>query len=105
MKKMDAPEQIHLTSDEAEALKARVKTAHEVLLKPSDIKLILGLISFNLWLHQQLSLAKLTITKLKEFFGFSTEKKTLKKLKTHLKAKTQDQSNLHYRQSCLYQFL
>lgn len=96
MKKGDAPEQIHLTSDEAEALKARIKASHEVL-NPSDIKLIIGLISFNLWLQQQLSLAKLTISKLREFFGFTTEKKTPKKLKAYLKtrAQTQKQDQAH----------
>src|SRR5262245_30080064 len=91
MKKRDAPGQIHLTATEAEALKARVKSSDKALLSASDIKLLLGLISFNLWLQQQLSLAKLTMTKLREFFGFSTEKKIPKKLKAYLKARAEAQ--------------
>jgi hypothetical protein len=67
------PEQVTLTPEEAEALKARIRATS---LAEQDIKLMVGLISFNLWLQQQLSTAKLSIHRLKRLFGFSTEKKS-----------------------------
>lgn len=69
------PEQIKLTKAEAEALADRVRAS--VTLTPDDIKIVTGLISFNIWLQSQLSRAKLTINSLKKLFGFKTEKKTL----------------------------
>jgi hypothetical protein len=78
MKKTDVPQQIQLTAAEAEALKARIAAKE---LSADDIELMIGLISFSFWLQQQLAFAKLTIDKLKSFFGFTTEKKTLQKLK------------------------
>lgn len=71
------PGHITLSIEEAEALKARVNASAGVLSE-HDIKLLVGLISFNLWLQKQLSLAKLSIRRLKRLFGFSTEKKTPK---------------------------
>ena len=70
------PEQVILTPEDAEALKARIQT-HSVL-STEDIKIVTGLITFSLWLQQQLSLAKLSIRRLKKIFGFSTEKKLKK---------------------------
>ncbi len=69
------PKQITLTQEEAEALKVRIQTP--ALLSPEDIKIMTGLISFSLWLQQQLNLAKLSIRRLKQLFGISTEKKSL----------------------------
>jgi len=68
------PELMTLTAEEAEALKSRITSA---ALLESDKKIVLGLISFTLWLQKQLSLAKLSIERLKSLFGISTEKKTL----------------------------
>lgn len=68
------PEQITLTAEEAEALQSRVSAG---TLLDSDKKIILGLITFTLWLQKQLSLAKLSIERLKSLFGISTEKKSL----------------------------
>ena len=68
------PELMTLTAEEAEALKSRISAA---TLLDSDKKIMLGLISFTLWLQKQLSLAKLSIERLKSLFGISTEKKTL----------------------------
>ncbi len=69
------PERITLTAEEAQALKARVQAAP---LAEKDIKLLVGLISFNFWLQQQLATAKLSIQRLKRLFGFNTEKKVCK---------------------------
>lgn len=68
------PELVTLTTDEAQALKSRIATG---MLLDSDKKMILGLITFTLWLQKQLSLAKISIERLKSMFGISTEKKTL----------------------------
>ena len=72
------PEQVLLTPQEAEALKLRITSCD---LSNEDIKIIVGLVTFNLWLQNQLSRAKLSIHRLKKLFGFSTEKKTLKNRK------------------------
>jgi hypothetical protein len=69
------PKQIKLTAGEAESLKQRLLTEK---LSEQDKELLAGLVSFNLWLSQQLSLAKLSIRKLKRLFGFRREKKSLK---------------------------
>ena len=71
----EAPKKVHLTIEEAEALKTRVKATE---LSDRDVKLLVGLISFNLWLHERLSRAKLSIRRLKNLFGIKTEKKTPK---------------------------
>jgi hypothetical protein len=68
------PELMTLTAEEAEALKSRIAAG---TLLDNDKKIMLGLISFTLWLQKQLSLAKLSIERLKSLFGISTEKKTL----------------------------
>ena len=68
------PELMTLTADEAEALKSRIAACP---LLDSDKKIVLGLIAFTLWLQKQLSLARLSIERLKSMFGISTEKKTL----------------------------
>ncbi|NRA88695.1 MAG: IS66 family transposase [Rhizobiales bacterium] len=76
MKASKAPEQVSLTPEQAEALQARLQSSS---LPAEDIKLMGGLISFSLWLQQQLNLAKLSIQRLKRLFGISTEKKKPKK--------------------------
>lgn len=71
------PKQVQLTAKEADALKQRIFTKE---LTDTDKELLAGLVSFNLWLHDQLSLAKISIRKLKQLFGFRREKKTPKKV-------------------------
>lgn len=73
MSAKETPDYITLTRQEAEALKDRVKAA-SAALSAQDITILTGLISFNLWLQNQLSRAKLSIRRLKNLFGFSTEK-------------------------------
>jgi len=72
----DSPEHVTLTLTEANALKDRIKTSP---LSSKDIKLMIGLINFNLWLQQRLTRAKLSIKRLKNLFGITTKKKTVKK--------------------------
>ena len=50
----DAPEKIQLSFEEAESLKTRLQSND---LSEKDRKLLLGLISFNLWLQERLSRA------------------------------------------------
>jgi len=73
MSAADPPKQVTLTRKEAEALQARLQSNS---LSTEDIKIMSGLITFSLWLQQQLSLAKLSIRRLKKIFGFTTEKKS-----------------------------
>ena len=68
------PKKINLTAEEADALKKHVLSGGE--LDSEQRELLAGLISFNLWLQQQLSKASFTIKKLKNLFGFKTEKKS-----------------------------
>ena len=68
--KNDTPKQIKLTSDEVKALEKRVKQSN---LSHDDAKLLLGLLSFTLWLQERLSRAKLSIKRLRKLFGFTTE--------------------------------
>lgn len=75
-KQQESPEKIVLTSEQAAALQTRLAAVTE--LNASDIKILVGLIDFSLWLQKQLSLASLSIRRLKKLFGFSTEKKTAK---------------------------
>lgn len=74
MTKDDAPEKITLTVEESEALKARILTNN---LSADDRSLLVGLVNCVLWLQLQLSRAKLSIHRLKQFFGVTTEKKSL----------------------------
>lgn len=67
------PKHVTLTAEEAQALKARVQAAP---LAEQDIKLLVGLISFNGWLQQQLATAKFSLQRLRRLFGFRTEKKS-----------------------------
>lgn len=78
MNKASKPEIISLTQEEVEGLKSRL-AANE--LEEADQKIILSILSIYFWLQNQLQQAKLTIFRLKEMFGFKTEKKTLKKMK------------------------
>lgn len=71
------PQRIALTSEQAEDLKSRINASP---LSDDDRTLLVGLISFVLWLENQLNRAKLSITRLKSLFGVSTEKKSPKNL-------------------------
>lgn len=72
---MIKPKQVKLTETEANSLLVRIQNN---ALTDEDRQIFSGLISFNLWLEQQLQSAKLSIHRLKQLFGFkSSEKKSL----------------------------
>ena len=71
------PDQVKLTAEEAEGLKRRLATDQ---LTDADKTVLSGLVSFSLWLQQQLEMAKLSIRRLKKLFGVSTEKSKKSKL-------------------------
>ena len=79
------PEKIQLTAEEANSLKFRIIQINNEILSEADKKILTGLISFSIWLGDQLDLAKLTILKLRTLFGIKTEKKTLIKLRAKKK--------------------
>ncbi len=78
MKSTKLPKQVKLTPEQVESLIGRLQTNS---LLTEDIDIVTRLISFNLWVREQLHLAKLSIHRLKRIFGISTEKKRLKKRK------------------------
>ena len=70
--KNEAPKQVSLTTKEMGDLKKRVESND---LTKKDMDLILGLFSFNAWIQERLSHAKLTIKRLRQIFGFKSESK------------------------------
>lgn len=77
MSKGKNPKQVKLTAQQARALEERVNHCD---LADEDKTLLTGLMSFNLWLEQELQQAKLGIRRLNGIFGIKTEKKTLLEL-------------------------
>jgi hypothetical protein len=71
---MEQPEKIYLSAQEAQELMNRIESNQ---LSGDDLKTFSSLIAFNLWLQDGLSKAQLTIKRLKNLFGFKTEKKSL----------------------------
>ena len=74
-KKDEAPKHVKLTAQQTGALMKRISISD---LPQVDVEIFLGLLSFNFCLQEQLSRAKLTIKRLRNLFGFSTEKITKK---------------------------
>jgi hypothetical protein len=75
MKNKNEPRKIDLTQQQAESLKQRLLTNN---LCDTDKEILLGMVAFNFWLRDQLSLAKISIGRLKRLFGFRREKKSPK---------------------------
>ena len=71
---MKKPKHVDLTPLEANALLERIETNS---LTKDDLKLITGVISFNLWLQSKLKEATLSIKRLRMIFGVKTEKKRI----------------------------
>ena len=71
-KDLKEPKRVDLTKEEADALIDRVKSNQ---LTVSDRELLAGIVQFMLWLQHCLREARLSITRLRSLFGFSTEKK------------------------------
>ena len=88
-KEEQSPKQVTLSPEEANALTERIK---DNALTKTDIDHILGLISFNLWLQQRLSRAKLTIKKLRQLFGFKPDPRKKSNKSTDKGLPDQDES-------------
>lgn len=84
--KTDTPLPIKLTPEQANALRNRVKQSN---LTEEDAKILLGLLSFALWLQQRLSRAKLSLKRLRQLFGFKNESRKKSK-ENHDKEDSQD---------------
>ena len=64
------PKKVVLTTQQAKELEQRLSSNS---LSEDDIATLSGLLSFNLWIQDQLSRTKLTIKRLQSMFGFSSE--------------------------------
>lgn len=72
MPRKKTPEIINLSESELEAIKSRVT---QNLVLEDDKKIILSILSTHFWPYRQLKTTKLTINRLKNLFGFTTEKR------------------------------
>jgi hypothetical protein len=72
MSRKQTPEIINLSESELEAIKSRVALSSAL---EDDKKIILSILSTHQWLYRQLRSTKLTINRLKNLFGFTTEKR------------------------------
>ena len=68
------PDQIKLSAEKVQELQNKIKNTN---LTSEDQRILTGLVSSCLWLQDKLIKSKLTISKLKDIFGITTEKKTL----------------------------
>ena len=68
------PEKIDLTEEDANQLIERISASN---LSCDDIKIVIGVIHFCLWLQTKLVEAKITIRKLSKFFGVCSEKRPI----------------------------
>lgn len=71
MGKKSRPEQIKLTAKQVKNLEVKLQNNQ---LEQEDVNILISVLTFYLWLQEQLSKAKLTITRLKKIFGFKREK-------------------------------
>ena len=76
--KKKQPTIINVSEASMDAIQSRVNSS---ALLEEDKKIILSIMSVYTWLVCQLQTTKLTIHRLKSLFGFSTEKRPLKKKK------------------------
>ena len=72
MAKQKTPEIISLSDDALEKIKSRVSSG---IVLEDDKAIILSILATHQWLYKQLRSAKLSINRLKNLFGFSTEKR------------------------------
>ena len=69
-RKNQTPKQVALSTQEVDELKGRIQNK---TLTNQDAELLLGLISFNVWVKEQLERSKLSIKRLRKLFGFKNE--------------------------------
>lgn len=72
----EVPERITLSSKEMKALENRLRDSS---LDKKDISTLLGVLAFVVWIQARLSRSKLTIKRLCNLFGFTSEAKKSKK--------------------------
>jgi hypothetical protein len=72
MSRAKSPELLNITEQQLEDIRLRIGTNS---LSAEDIKLLTTLLTTYTWLMKQLSRSKITIHRLKQFFGYSSEKK------------------------------
>jgi hypothetical protein len=72
----NTPELIDLPEDTLDGIKSRISTG---TLLEEDKKIIMVILTSYAWLLRQLKYTKISITRLKNLFGFSTEKRQNKK--------------------------
>jgi hypothetical protein len=75
-KNNEAPERIMLSSKEMKELENRLVDSS---LDKKDISTLLGVLAFVVWIQERLSRSKLTIKRLCNLFGFTSEAKKPKK--------------------------
>lgn len=73
MRRRKAPEIVNLSTQELDGIKARLESN---TIQDEDKKIILLILSAYLWLQRQLQLKKLGIQRLRNLFGFNTEKRS-----------------------------
>jgi len=71
-KKNADPKIINMSMSELDTVKTRLT---DDILTPDDKKIILSILGTYQWLYSQLELAKLGMRKLRNVFGFKTEKR------------------------------
>ena len=73
MPRKKSPEIVNLSTEELDGIKGRLESN---TIKEEDKAVILLVLSTYSWLHRQLQSKKLGIQRLRNLFGFSTEKKS-----------------------------
>ena len=72
MSRTKSPELLSITKQQLEDISLRISKSS---LSAEDIKLLTALLTTYTWLMKQLSRSKITIHRLKQLFGYSSEKK------------------------------
>lgn len=86
MKQRQSPEIINLSEDKLNEIKTRFESGS---ILDDDKKIILSILSGYLWIQRQLHAKKLGIHRLRNLFGFNTEKRS------KLNEKTNDNSPIN----------
>jgi hypothetical protein len=73
MSRTKSPELLSITEQQLEDINLRISKSS---LSAEDIKLLTALLTTYTWLMKQLSRSKITIHRLKQLFGYSSEKKS-----------------------------
>jgi hypothetical protein len=91
MAKKNTPELIDLPENALEEIKARITTC---TLLEEDKKIILVIITSYAWIMRQLKFTKISMARLKNLFGFNTEKRKNNKKKHNSNTNAEDTPEL-----------